>query len=266
MSDTSRILLIDDEEAFLLSLSRVLRIRGFTVCCVQDGESGIDRFREDPPFDGIVLDLRMPGLDGLEVLARLLALDSEIPVILLTGHADLDSGIRAIREGAFDVLLKPCDVEDLVVRLRVLRTAKAIRKRPVLWPRRVVREVTRFDYPRVGPGASFRDAVELLHHAASAYSPQEGPPSGASVPERISDLVVVAGEDGGFLGALSRRDLIRGRLLRGAVSRRRRRDVQLGTISSRTPTASPVPTPLSSPVSGSDSCLPRNPSPSRRGT
>ncbi len=108
-----RVLLADDEKVYVESLAKILRRRGFDVVAVFDGPSAIEAVSVTD-FDVIVLDLRMPGMDGLAALQTIRRSDTLTPVLLLTGHADLEHTTKALKSGAADVLMKPCPVETLV--------------------------------------------------------------------------------------------------------------------------------------------------------
>ncbi|MEW6427746.1 MAG: response regulator [Thermodesulfobacteriota bacterium] len=112
-----KILLVDDEEDFVRTLSERLSLRDLTSQAATSGEEAM-RFVGDSLPDIIVLDLRMPGIDGMEVLRRVKQFFPAIQVIILTGHGnDLDEA-EARRLGAFDYLRKPVDIELLVDRIR----------------------------------------------------------------------------------------------------------------------------------------------------
>ncbi len=108
-----RVLLADDEKVYIESLAKILRRRGFDVVAVFDGPSAIDA-ASTAEFDVIVLDLRMPGMDGLATLEAIRRGDTLTPVLLLTGHADLERVTKALKGGAGDVLMKPCPVDALI--------------------------------------------------------------------------------------------------------------------------------------------------------
>jgi DNA-binding NtrC family response regulator len=107
------VLLIDDETVFVDSLTKVLTRRGMTVQSVHDGHRAIELLANHP-FSVIVLDMRMPGMDGLATLKAIRERDALTPVLVLTGHIDLTQVSEALKEGAAEVLLKPCPVENLV--------------------------------------------------------------------------------------------------------------------------------------------------------
>jgi DNA-binding NtrC family response regulator len=108
-----RVLLIDDERDFVDALAKVLRRRGLEVAKATSGEEGLAHLARHG-CDVVVLDLRMPGLDGLATLRRLQELQSGARVIMLTGHGTVQAGLDALELAAFDFLLKPIAVSQLV--------------------------------------------------------------------------------------------------------------------------------------------------------
>ncbi len=105
---TSRILLVDDEEAIRNSLGEILRIEGYNVVPAESGEAAVEVLKKEF-FDLVLLDIKMPGMDGLEVLRFINQSGIETKVILLTAHGSLESAIDALREGAHDYILKPAN-------------------------------------------------------------------------------------------------------------------------------------------------------------
>ena len=120
-----RVFLIDDERIFVESLTKVLKKRGMEVQAAFDGLSALKLLSTAEP-DVIVLDLRMPGMDGLEVLQEIRVRDALTPVILLTGNLDVDRVIQVMDQGVANVLLKPCPIETLVSTIEDACEAKAI--------------------------------------------------------------------------------------------------------------------------------------------
>jgi DNA-binding NtrC family response regulator len=112
-----KVLLVDDETAFLKVTANRLGVRGFRVITAESGAEALRVLDEVDDLDVMVLDLRMPGLDGLAVLRQVKEVQPLLEVILLTGHATVDTGIEGIKLGAFDYLLKPCEVEVLVEKI-----------------------------------------------------------------------------------------------------------------------------------------------------
>ena len=120
-----RVLLVDDEEDFLHTLSARMKARGLRVDTAESGEAALEKVKEKN-FDAIVLDLAMPGLDGIETLKRLREINPDLQIILLTGHATVQKGVEAIKQGAIDLLEKPTDIEQLVKRIEDARAKKAV--------------------------------------------------------------------------------------------------------------------------------------------
>jgi two-component system, OmpR family, response regulator len=111
-----RILLVDDEEQFLQVLSERLEVRGLKVNAVTSGEDALARV-EEQNFDVIVVDLAMPGIDGIETLRRLKEKDPDSEIIMLTGHGTVHAGIEAMKLGAEDFLEKPVDIGELLEKI-----------------------------------------------------------------------------------------------------------------------------------------------------
>lgn len=111
------ILAIDDDAATLGLLEDLLSLSGFNVLTAGEGREGIKLFRENRP-DLVISDIQMPHMDGLELLQRVRAVDDSVPVILVTGHGDLDNAVRALRRGAHDFLLKPINSDILINTVR----------------------------------------------------------------------------------------------------------------------------------------------------
>ena len=110
------ILLVDDEEIILNSIRADLRNEKYDVTLATSGEEAIAKFKEYQ-FDLIVTDLMMSGVDGIKVLKEAKKSNPEVGVIILTGFGDMTSAIDALRSGADDYLLKPCDTDELIIRI-----------------------------------------------------------------------------------------------------------------------------------------------------
>ena len=107
-----KVLIIDDEIVFSGNMVKLLNTRGYQASAVNGGEEGI-RVLEKEAFDVVILDLKMPGMNGIEVLKKIKELNIQAQVILLTGHGCVDTAMEAVRLGAFDYLPKPCEVKEL---------------------------------------------------------------------------------------------------------------------------------------------------------
>ena len=112
MNDSApHILLIDDEKIALLNLTHVLEKEGYHITACQDGEAGLAAIQQNE-FDLVLTDLRMPGIDGMEVLKHIKATTPDVPVIMITGHATLDSAVDAMKAGAYHYIAKPFRLEE----------------------------------------------------------------------------------------------------------------------------------------------------------
>lgn len=126
--DMDKILLIDDEEDILDVLSLSLRSDGYNVITAPSGEKGLEAFEKESPLI-ILTDLKMPGMDGLEVLKRIKNSNPDVEVIVVTGHGDMDSAIDALRYGASDFVNKPVREEALQIALKRAKEKLVIREK-----------------------------------------------------------------------------------------------------------------------------------------
>jgi DNA-binding NtrC family response regulator len=111
------VLLVDDEEDFVEALSRRLEARGLEVDVAKDGYEALKKAGVQQ-FDAMILDLAMPGMDGVETLRGLRMVQPELQVIFLTGHGTLETGVEAMKLGAMDFLEKPTDINLLIEKVR----------------------------------------------------------------------------------------------------------------------------------------------------
>lgn len=114
---TPFIMLVDDEVSFVKTMAKRLDKRSIEAIAAFSGEECLETLKTHQTLDVIVLDVKMPGMDGLETLKRIKKEFPLMEVIMLTGHATVESGIRGMKLGAYDFLMKPCDIEELVGKL-----------------------------------------------------------------------------------------------------------------------------------------------------
>lgn len=117
MSDPKKVLLVDDEEEFVTTLAERLEIRGFEPEIATSGSQAISLV-ENHVFDLVVLDIMMPGIGGLEVMEQIKQQYPDMPVILLTGRGSTKEGLSGMHKGAFDYLMKPLDIDDLISKMQ----------------------------------------------------------------------------------------------------------------------------------------------------
>lgn len=127
MENKIRLLIVDDEERFLKTISQRLSLRDFDVTPVNDGKTAI-KTAENQTFDLALVDLKMPGISGEEVLELLKKNDPYIEVVILTGHGSIDSAVYCTKHGSFSYLQKPCDTEELLEVLKDAYQKRVLRK------------------------------------------------------------------------------------------------------------------------------------------
>lgn len=120
-----RVLLVDDEKDYVNSLSRQLSVRGMVVTAAFDGDTALEEVRRRR-FDVIILDVMMPGRDGVETFKELKQIDPSVPVIMHTGHARIDLAVDELKNGIFDYIIKPVAIDELMEKIEM-----ATRKRKI---------------------------------------------------------------------------------------------------------------------------------------
>lgn len=129
------VLLVDDELEFLETLVKRLRKRKLNTTGVGSGEEALEVLRAEP-VDVVVLDVKMPGMDGIETLREIKKLSPLVEVIMLTGHANMEVAITGMELGAFDYLMKPMDIDELLYKLQDAYKRKLLQEQKI----HVVRE------------------------------------------------------------------------------------------------------------------------------
>ncbi len=119
-----RLLVVDDEEQFVETLAERLTLRDYDVTTSLSGEDGIEKVK-GYNFDVVILDVLMPGVDGIEALREIKKIKPLTEVIMLTGHATVETGIEGMKLGAYDYLIKPCETEELVIKINRAHERKA---------------------------------------------------------------------------------------------------------------------------------------------
>jgi len=125
--DTFNVLLVDDEEEFLETLVKRMKKRNVNATGVKSGEEALELL-DQHPVDVVVLDVRMPGMDGIEALKEIKRRHPLIEVIMLTGHASVEVAVQGMELGAFDYLMKPIDIDQLLYKLEDAHKNKLIQE------------------------------------------------------------------------------------------------------------------------------------------
>jgi len=160
---TIQILIVDDEQPIRESLSGLFEDEGYLVSVAPSGEEAVARFRKQP-VDCVFLDIWMPGIDGLETMSRIKQLDPHVPVIMMSGHATIDTAVRATKLGAFDFIEKPFSAEKLLILLR-----NAIEKRQLAVNNEDLKSESNRDCPQlIGNSAVIQEVRKTIKKAAMA--------------------------------------------------------------------------------------------------
>jgi DNA-binding NtrC family response regulator len=111
------ILIIDDEKSIRKTLTEILTYEGYNIDEASDGEEGLKKFKEKT-FDLVLCDIKMPKLDGIEFLEKAKEINSDVPVIIISGHGNIETAVDAVKKGAFDYISKPPDLNRMLITLR----------------------------------------------------------------------------------------------------------------------------------------------------
>ncbi len=164
-----RILVIDDEQSILNTLEILLRGEGFDVVTDTGGSRPLEQWDEIRP-DLVLTDIRMPGFTGLDVLAAVREQDPEVPVILMTAQASLQSAIEAVNRGAFYYLQKPFTNDDIVVLCRRAVENRALKRENVQLKKEIARRDTTRSRRPIGKDARFEEVLDLAEIVAPTDS------------------------------------------------------------------------------------------------
>lgn len=221
--DPPRILLIDDEAGMCRMLDAVMSDRGFSVTSYTDPKQAMIEFSRSD-FDVVITDVKMPGMDGIQVLEEIRGHDPSIPVIMISGHATVEMSIQALRRGAYDMLVKPFEPEELLRRLnnalrqsellaenRELKNALAARfgtivgtSPTLLRVLETARKVATRDIPVLVTGES-GTGKELLAQAIHQHSSRRGNRFVAincgAIPDTLLESELFGHRKGAFTGA-----------------------------------------------------------------
>ena len=113
---TETLLLVDDEERYLQTTQKLIEKKGYDVLTAQSGKEALEKLKSQN-IHVVILDVKMPGMDGIDVLKQIKKLYPIIEVILLTGHGSTETAVEGMKLGAFDYLMKPADFEDIKIKL-----------------------------------------------------------------------------------------------------------------------------------------------------
>ncbi len=199
MDDKIKVLMVDDEAQFRATTQKILNKKGFETRLAASGEEALEKLDDKP--DVVILDIKMPGMDGHQVLKEIKTRYPALPVIMLTGHGALPSAVAARDQGAFDYLSKPCDVDllsakikDAVLRGKDPKTIEEKRVKEVMVPID--------DYTRLDENQTIQDAVSELKTSFTTRV------STSRLMETGHRSVLVMESDEAVAGILTLRDLL----------------------------------------------------------
>ncbi|SDO49552.1 two-component system, NtrC family, nitrogen regulation response regulator GlnG [Halomonas shengliensis] len=224
MTDVARVAVVDDDRAIRWVLERALAQPDLEVECIERADTALERLLADPP-DVLVTDIRMPGIDGLDLMARVREAHPELPVIVMTAHSDLDSAVASYQGGAFEYLPKPFDVDEALALVRRAVAHARERRRPVSVPegldaeiigeapamQEVFRAIGRLSHSHItvlinGESGTGKERVARALHQ---HSPRTGKPfialNMAAIPKDLIESELFGHEKGAFTGATAQR-------------------------------------------------------------
>jgi DNA-binding NtrC family response regulator len=118
-------MLVDDEAPFVDTLTKRLSARNLHIVAAYSGYEALEKLKAANNVDVVILDVKMPGMDGIETLREIKKAYPLLEVIMLTGHATVETGIEGMKLGAFDYLMKPCDIDQLMVKVEEAKSKKS---------------------------------------------------------------------------------------------------------------------------------------------
>ena len=136
----ANVLLVDDEAEFVETFSERLELRDLEISKAFNGEEALQVLETNRTIELVILDVKMPGMGGIETLAEIKKRYPLVEVIMLSGHADVESAIEGMKQGAFDYLMKPCDIDQMIVKVTEAAAKKRQHEEKIIQAR--IKEIT----------------------------------------------------------------------------------------------------------------------------
>lgn len=201
MSKAIKVLIVDDEDQFRATTKKILDRRGFDTIVAASGEEAIDRMKEQP--DVVILDIKMPGMDGHQALGEIKKISPGTPVIMLTGHGGEASAKQALTEGACDYLSKPCAID--LLSAKIIHACEHVKAGGPLEEKKVKDVMIPLtDYSTLGEDSTIKEAIEKLE---SSFFSRE---TTSRIMETGHRSLLVVSAQGKMQGILTIVDLFKG--------------------------------------------------------
>ena len=156
----SKILVIDDERSIRNTLKDILEYEKYSVDLAEDGIKGIEKVKGNS-FDVVLCDIKMPGMDGIEVLEQLVQISPDTPVVMISGHGNIDTAVESIKKGAFDYIEKPLDLNRLLITIR-----NAMDKSNLVTETKILKKKVNKKYEIVGESKALKSVVDMADRVA----------------------------------------------------------------------------------------------------
>ena len=156
-----KILVIDDERSIRNTLKEILEFEGHTIATAEDGKQGLDMALNDS-YDAIFCDIKMPNMDGLEVLAALAESESDTPIIMISGHGDIDTAVDCIKKGAYDFIQKPLDLNRILITLK-----NATDKSTLVKETKILKKKVDTKYEIIGESEAIKHIKDVISRVAA---------------------------------------------------------------------------------------------------
>jgi len=156
-----KVLVIDDERSIRNTLREILEFEGHSISVAEDGKQGVEMALADA-YDAIFCDIKMPNMDGLEVLATLADSENEAPIIMISGHGDIDTAVDCIKKGAYDFIQKPLDLNRILITLK-----NATDKSSLVKETKILKKKVDSRYEIVGESEAIRHIKDVITRVAA---------------------------------------------------------------------------------------------------
>ena len=156
----SRILVIDDERSIRNTLKDILEYEKYEVDLAEDGPKGLEKIKNGE-YDVVLCDIKMPGMDGIEVLDKLSEISADLPVVMISGHGNIDTAVEAIKKGAFDFIEKPLDLNRLLITIR-----NAMDKSVLVTETKILKKKVSKKFDIIGQSEAIKKVIEMADRVA----------------------------------------------------------------------------------------------------